>query len=165
MSRTRKPVINTLTRDVTFFWDLGICSSQSVGWQSEGWSWPLWQRRRRWQGRPITWIHKDGPLVFGRIHSYSLQLRPSFPTVAFNKLLLKLPVRLVYYATSLVVYEVMFSLDELPCYSSCNSNVHNCSESLVKSLPHGWSRRRLGRTGRKTRKVLVVTRCVLRRAV
>ena len=32
-------------------------------------------------GRPITWIHKDGPLLSGRIHSHSfdletIQLRP-----------------------------------------------------------------------------------------
>ena len=68
----------------------------------------------------------DGPLVFGRIHSYSLQLRPSFPTAAFNKLLLKLPVRLVLYTTSLVIYEATFSLNELPFYFLSNLIVHIC---------------------------------------
>ena len=71
-------------------------------------------------GGPITWIHKDGRLVFGRIHSHSLQLRP-FSIPAFDKLLLKLPVCLVLHATSLVIYEGTLLLDERPCYSLCNS--------------------------------------------
>ena len=128
VDRTHKPVINTTTRNVTF-WNM-LFLQWRVEWRSEGWSWSPWPRWWWWcQGRPIIWMHKDDPLVFGRIYSYLYNWGHFRYQLLINCCW---SCRCVWSSMQHLLWFTKvrtFSPDERPCYSLCNSNVHNRLES------------------------------------